>query len=125
MSKNITDVNVNVGRFFVLGGLTLVIDDLPDISGVIKRFVNYLKLKAYQGRKALHAFQLVLGFVSLYFCIGVVVHILVYPYDLTLANSILVGTLLVTSLTAFASVKRKVWLNVEPREPTNAPKPRC
>jgi len=113
-TKYITDLNVNVGRFFVLGGITLVLDDLPDVSGNAKRILNYLKSKAYRNRKTLHALQLVVGIVSLYFCLAVTAHLLIYPQAFTLANSILVGTLLVTSLTAVATVQRKTWLNLRP-----------
>ncbi len=111
-TKNITDVNVNVGRFFVLGGLTLVIDDLPDISTFVRKFIDYLKLMAYKYRKILHAAQLIFGFVSLYFCLALLATIVIYPQALTLANSILVGTLLVTSLTSFASFRRRTWLDL-------------
>ena len=123
--KDITNAYVNAGRFFILAGLTLVIDDLPDVTGILKRFLSYLKLKAYQGRKVLHVAQFVLGFVPLYFFVGVVIHILSYPYDFTLANSILLGTLAVTSLTAFASVKRKIWLNIKPDDRETSVKPKC
>ena len=124
-TKNITDVNINIGRFFVLGGLTLVLDDLPDVSGVMKKSLNYMKLKAFQGRKALHTVHLVLGFVSLYFFLAVTVHIMIEPQGFTLANLILVATLLVTSLTAFATVKRKIWLNVQPDNPEFTTEAKC
>jgi len=124
-TKDITDFYINLGRFFVLGGLTLVLDDLPDVAGVMKKSLSYLKLKAYQGRKALHATQLVLGFVAVYFCFAIVAHMVIEPRGLTLANSILVGTLLVTSLTAFASVKRKIWLNLKPNGTSAAAEVEC
>jgi hypothetical protein len=124
-TKNITDVYINIGRFFVLGGLTLVLDDLPDVSGVLRKFLSYVKLKAYQGRRALHAVQLVLGFVSLYFCLAVIAYIVIEPLGFTLANVILVGTLLVTTLTSFASVKRRIWLNVKPDELVATTESRC
>src|SRR3972149_9011899 len=54
-TRDITDVGINIGRFFVLGGLTMVLDDLPDVSGVLKKSLTYMKVKAYHGRKALHA----------------------------------------------------------------------
>jgi hypothetical protein len=119
-TRNITDVNVNIGRFFVLGGLTLVVDDLPDVSGLIRKFTNYLKSNAYKRRKALHLAQLILGFVSLYICSAIVGYILIDNRGFTLANSILIGTLLVTSLTSFASVQRRIWLDMtyQPERPS-------
>jgi hypothetical protein len=119
ISRDIPNISINVGRFFVLGGLTLVIDDLPDMSRGLKRSLGYLKLKAYQTRKLLHAVQLVFGFVALYFCIGVIAHIYIRPSAFTLANIILMGTLLVTFLTAVISFKRKIWLNIKPDETKN------
>ena len=124
-TRDITDVGINIGRFFVLGGLTLVLDDLPDVSGVLKKSLTYMKVKAYHGRKALHAVHLVLGVVSLYFLLAVIAHMFIEPRGFTLANVILVGTLLVTTLTAFASVKRRIWLNVEPYEPVAMTESRC
>ena len=37
---NDTSVQVNLGRFFLLGGLTLVLDDLPDVSKRIESSLN-------------------------------------------------------------------------------------
>ena len=124
-TKNITDVNINAGRFFVLGGLTLVLDDLPDVSRIFKKSLSYLKLKAYRGRRALHVVQLAMGFVSFYFFLAVTAHIVIEPQGFTLANVILVGTLLVTSLTALATVKRRTWLNMKPDEPDLKTETKC
>lgn len=112
ITKNITDVSVNVGRFFVLGGLTLVIDDLPDVSKLVKKFLDNLKLKAFRSRKVLHGAQLPFCIISMYFCLSVVAHMMFYPQGFTLANMIFVGTLLVTSLTSLASFRRKIWLKL-------------
>ncbi|NLB75121.1 MAG: hypothetical protein GX799_01465, partial [Crenarchaeota archaeon] len=38
---NNTSLNVNMGRFFLLGGLTLLLDDLPDVSKRVERSLNY------------------------------------------------------------------------------------
>ena len=40
---NDTSVQVNVGRFFILGGLTLVLDDLPDVHTKLDLGLNWLK----------------------------------------------------------------------------------
>jgi hypothetical protein len=115
-TTNITDISVNVGRFFILGGLTLVLDDLPDVSRVTASFTGWLKSKAYQTRKIIHAVQCLMGLVSLYFFASVSTWIANYPQEATLANLILVGTLLITSLLSFVSVKRKIWLNIKPEQ---------
>jgi hypothetical protein len=107
-----TSVPVNAGRFFLLGGLTLVLDDLPDVHTKVESSLNWLKAKAHQGRKIILAAQAVTGAVSLYMFVAITISISQNPQWITLANTILIGTLIVTALTSFASVKRKIWLNI-------------
>jgi hypothetical protein len=109
---NSESVAVNAGRFFLLGGLTLVLDDLPDVNTKIESSLNWLKAKAHQGGKIIFAAQLVTGAVSLYMSVAISLSISQNPQWITLANFILIGTLLVTAITSFASVKRKIWLNI-------------
>ncbi len=115
-TANITDLSINVGRFFILGGMVLVLDDLPDVSRVTASALNWLKTKAYQGRRLIHAVQFLMGFVSLYFSLVVSAWIAVNPEWATVANFIFVATLLVASLTSFMSVKRKIWLRITPNQ---------
>jgi hypothetical protein len=115
-TANITDLAINVGRFFILGGMVLVLDDLPDVSRVTASALSWLKMKAYQGRRLVHAVQFLMGFVSLYFSLVVSAWIVVNPEGATVANLIFVATLLVASLTSFMSVKRKIWLRIAPQD---------
>ena len=108
-----TNLDVNAGRFFILGGLTLVIDDLPDVSRKLKSGLRSIKSKAQQKGRLLHAVQFVMGLVALYFLIAVSTYLPLHPTEITLANVILAGTLLVTVLTSFANAKRRIWLNIE------------
>jgi uncharacterized membrane protein len=108
-----TDVGVNTERFFLLGGLTLVIDDLPDVSKGLKSGFKSLKSSAQQHGKLLHAVQVVMGFLALYFFLAISIYIPQHSDEATLANLILLGTLFITVVTAFANVKRKVWLKIE------------
>ncbi len=112
ITGNITDIYVNVGRFFVLGGLTLLVDDLPDVSKHTHLGIRWLKARACRGRKILHAVECFMGFVSLYFFLCVSIYIVQVPEEATLANLILAGTLLVSTVFSFAVVKRKIWLNI-------------
>jgi hypothetical protein len=41
-------VAVNIGRFFILCGVTLVLDDLPDFSKHVESTLNSLKIKVGQ-----------------------------------------------------------------------------
>jgi len=111
-----TSLAVNVGRFFVLGGLTLVLDDFGDISKRLRSVLNVLKSRAYQARKIILATQCLTGLLSFYIFVCVDLFIAVNPVRATLGNFILAGTLLVTSLTSFGGLKRKVWLNIAPEK---------
>ena len=107
-----TDTTINAARFFILGGLALLLDDLPDVSKRIESMLTLAKSEVYKRRKTIHIIQGLMGFVSLYIFIAVSVYVAQNPMEATLANFILIQTLLVTSLTSFASVKRKTWLSV-------------
>jgi hypothetical protein len=111
---NTTNFSVNLGRFFFLGGLALVLDDLPDVHKVTWRSLRWLKSKANQIKEIMHAIQLIMGVVALSFLVLVSLSISQKPQWITPANSIQIGTLLVTAFTSFGSVKLKVWLNLEP-----------
>ncbi len=111
---NITDIGINAGRFFILGGMALVLDDLPDVSRYTAAGLNWLKVKAYQGRRLVHSVQLLMGFVSLYFATAIGLWVALNPQGVTAANLILVGTLAISGLTAVMSVKKKIWLRIKP-----------
>lgn len=106
-------VTVNASRVFLLGGLTLLLDDLPDVSKKVESGLNWIKTKAYHARKALHTLQIVTGIASLYAAISVVLAT-IQDSTRVLPDSFFVGTLIVTSITSFACVKRKAWLKITP-----------
>ncbi len=106
---NTSNVSVNVGRFFFLGGLTLVLDDLPDVHSITYRGIQWLKRRAHNARTALQVTQFVLGITTLYLFITVALSITAKPQWITPANVIQMSTLLVTSVTAITSVRHKVW----------------
>ena len=110
---NLTTPGENIGRFFILGGLTLVIDDLPDVSKRIKSGLCALKFKAHKNARIVHTVQFLMGCVSLYFLAAITLYLPQHPPELTLANAIFFGTLIVTSLTSFANVRRRAWLNIK------------
>jgi hypothetical protein len=106
---NDASVAVNIGRFFLLGGITLVLDDLPDVSERIESHLNWLKTKAYQAGKILAVAQFVCGAVTLYIFAAVTVAIISVPQWITLANIILLGSMLITAVASFIFVKRGIW----------------
>jgi len=106
------NVTVDVGRFFVLGGATLVLDDLPDVSGWLRHALCFLKLQVYRGRKIMHGIQYIMGCLSVYIFTAVTLNITENPQNATPANVILSATLFVTSISSFAVAKRKMWLQI-------------
>jgi hypothetical protein len=111
---NNTSVAVNVGRFFIIGGGALLLDDLPDVHERVESCLNWLKAKAGQGGKIISAVQLVTGTVSFYIFFAILLAMFQNSHWVTLANSILVATMFVTSVTSLIFVKRKVWLKIKP-----------
>jgi hypothetical protein len=111
---NTTNFSVNLGRFFFLGGLTLVLDDLPDVHSVTWRGLKWLKSKAHQIKEIMHILQFIMGIIALSFLVIVSLSISQRPQWITTANFLQIGTLFVTAVTSFGSVKLKVWLKLEP-----------
>ncbi len=105
-------IDVTVGRFFVLGGLALLLDDLPDVSNRTSKVLDWLKLQAYKERKIIFALQIVSGVICLYLTAAIVVFTIQNPIR-ALPDSFLVGSMLITGITALALVKRKAWLKIQ------------
>jgi len=110
-----SSVAVNAGRFFVLTGLTLFLDDLPDVSKQVESILNKIKSGFYKIRQAIHALQLVTGLVSFYVFLAVSLSI-IHKLAFTFSNFITMSTFLITSITSFACVKRKAWLKIAPEK---------
>ncbi len=110
------NVGVNAGRVCFLAGLALFLDDLPDVSKKVESGLNRIKAKAYQIRKSLHVLQLVTGGFALYCALSILLSTIVDSSQ-ALPNSFVIGSLLITSITSFACVKRKAWLKITSPEP--------
>jgi hypothetical protein len=111
---NNTTVAVNVGRFFILGGGALLLDDLPDVHEKVESSLNWLKSKAKQGGKIISLVQLLCGVVSLYIFVAICIAMVQNPQWVTIANSLLIGSVFITSVTSIIFVKRRVWLKIKP-----------
>jgi hypothetical protein len=107
------DLAINVGRFFILSGLTLLLDDLPDVSERVESGLNWVKSKACQARRVLNTLQLLTGLASVYLLASVSISTFQNP-ERWFSNIFLIGTLIVTSITSLACVKRKAWLKITP-----------
>jgi hypothetical protein len=110
----VRDVEFNVGRLFILVGLTLIIDDFADVSHMTTKALRFVKSKIYQNRRMIHAVQCLLFCITLYISICVTIWLTQNPRAVNLPNLTIDGTLLVTSLTAFGSVDKKIWLRITP-----------
>jgi len=104
---NIPNVNFNVGRVFILVGLTLIIDDFADVSNITLRGLRFMKSKIYQGRRIIRAVQCFLCCITFFIFLCVATWLTRNPGALNLKNLTVDGSLLVTSLTAFASAYKK------------------
>ena len=109
---NSSNIAVNAGRFFFLTGLTLFLDDLPDVSKHIESALNKVKSKAYQIRKIIHVTQLISGLITFYVFITIALSSIDHN-AFTVSNFLTMGTLLITSITAVLFVKRKAWLRIK------------
>ncbi len=107
-----SEVDVTAGRFFLLGGLALLLDDLPDVSTRTSQFLDWLKRQAYKTRKALFAIQLFSGSITLYLSIAIILYTIQNPAR-ALPDAFFVGSLIITSITSLALVKRKDWLKIQ------------
>lgn len=116
---NSSSVAVNTGRVFFLTGLTLVLDDLPDVSKRIESGLNKIKSAVYRIRKAFHVLQLATGAVTFYIFLAIVMFEIYHP-STNVANYLTMSTLLITSLTSFACAKKKSWLKITPPDPSKS-----
>jgi hypothetical protein len=113
-------VAVNAGRVFFLGGLALLLDDLPDVSKRVEKVLNWIKTKAYQIRKPLHITQIITGCFAFYCSISILLST-IQNSARAVPNSFVIISLFITGITSFALVKRGAWLKITPPEskPTN------
>jgi hypothetical protein len=109
---NNTSIAVNAGRFFILGGFTLVLDDLPDVHKKVESALNWLKAKVGQGGRIVSVFQLLTGAGSFYIFVAITLAMVQNPQWVTGANLLLIGTVFITSVTSFIFVRRRVWLKI-------------
>jgi len=105
------NVAVNTGRLFVLTGLALFLDDLPDVNKRIESVLNRIKAKAFQIRRAIHFAQFISRSVTLYAFVAIACSAFVRS-SWTVAVYLTLGTMVITSITSFVCVARKSWLKI-------------
>jgi hypothetical protein len=107
-----TSVAVNFGRFFILGGLALVIDDLPDVSTHIENALNHLKFLTGEKGRIVTIIHLVCGAFSLYIFVAIALSMYYKAEWVTLANFIVAISMFITGITSFIFVRRNVWMKI-------------
>jgi hypothetical protein len=110
-------VNVNLGKFLLLAGFALLLDDLPDASTRIERHLNLLKEKVRQIPSLVEVIQAIAGVGSLYLCMSIFLGIINVPAWVILANFITSFSILITAITSFVFIKQRFWHNIEPNHP--------
>jgi hypothetical protein len=106
---NSTSIDVNAGRTLLLGGLALVLDDLPDVHGKIDSFLNRLKVKAGEWSRLISALHIVTGALTFYIFVAISLAMLYNSSIVTLANLIVLVSSFITGVTSFIFIKRSVW----------------
>jgi len=117
-TENNVDLAINVGRFFVLGGLALILDDFGDISKVTKTTLDFFKAKAHVKSNIIHWAHFVLGFASVYVLAAITAWVIMTPDGATPANLIFIGNLAITSLTTLWGTLQKIWLKLYHKHPS-------
>ena len=113
------NVGINAGRLFVLTGLTLLLDDLPDVSKHIESSLNKIKSGFCRIRVGVHVLQLATGLITFYVFLTILASSIAHG-SVTISNSIIMATFLITSITSFTFVARKDWLKITPPCPNQS-----
>jgi len=112
---------VHAGLFFVYGGLTLVIDDIGDVSLRFADLLDRLSMKARKSSRALQSVHLSSSLASIYILIcGVLWFLqngaLLESLPLWAAYNIFyMSSLLVTSISGLKAVREGLWFTKSTR----------
>lgn len=115
-------VQVNIGKFFLLGGFALLLDDLPDVSTHIEGRLNWMKDKARRVPTLIGIIQAIAGAGSLYLSLSLLWGIIHVPQWVTIANFLTCFSTLITAILSFVFLGRRFWHNMEPNHPKEAHK---
>jgi hypothetical protein len=110
-------VMIYSGLFFVYGGLTLMIDDIRDVSLRLGKTLDKLKLRAYKSGKTLQKVHLVSSFATVYTAASIFVwflanNTLMEAWSLwDIFNIVFASSLFITGLWGLKAVKAKYWFS--------------
>jgi predicted RNA-binding Zn-ribbon protein involved in translation (DUF1610 family) len=114
-TESITDLNINIGRFFLLSGLALFLLDIPNI----KRTGRINQPKKNKINKLMSITHIILGSTTVYLFMAVSLSISQFPQTATTANLILIGALLFSSLISFGAAIYCLKLKAQPKIEVN------
>ena len=109
-TKSTTDLTINLGRFFLLSGVALLLIETPYIFRVTGISPEPLIAKGNFAFKILFGLQFILGIFFLYMFLAVGLSISLNPVSNTLANSVLCYALLIEGVISVAATFFKAWL---------------
>jgi hypothetical protein len=110
---NSTRTDVNAGRVLLLGGLALLLDDLPDVHGKVDLFLNGLKARAGKRGKLISLVHLVTGALTFYLFVAIALAMIYDSATATAANMIVLVSAFITGVTSLIFVRRSVYMKLE------------
>jgi hypothetical protein len=110
---NSTRTDVNAGRVLLLGGLALLLDDLPDVHGKVDSFLNGLKARAGRRGKLISLVHLVTGALTFYLFVAIALAMIYDSGTATAANMIVLVSAFITGVTSLIFVRRSVYMKLE------------
>ena len=99
----------------VYGGLTLIIDDINDVSQKISRTLDKIKVRASRSGKVLQTLHLLSSIISFYVVVCIVLWCTEHGvwmktgFAVDLSHIVFVTSLFITSLWGLKAVKAKIW----------------
>jgi len=96
-------------------GLTLVIDDLPDVSKSIESMLSRLKMVVIGKSQALECFQIVSGGIVFCFSVIIGVFLLGNPRFINVPTFILLLPMFLSSIVGLLLFRRHEWLKASER----------
>jgi hypothetical protein len=104
-----TRTSVNVARLLILVGITMIVDDLPDVHPAINLAISWIKPKTGSLTRVLLAVHLVAAVITLYVVTLLCLAVWMNPESNNIANGILVINFIITVLIAFIAIKMHAW----------------
>lgn len=107
-----SDLAVNTGRFLLLVGITLFVDDLPDTSAYVHEALEKLKAKTLKINVVFHWLEILTGIIVLSTVLVSAVFLVNNPQIVSLPTVILHLPMFLSSIISIILFKQKGWLTI-------------